>query len=179
MKNHKVCIDSNALSYLVDAMTSGIKPTGNEADEKLALLHAYLYRNDILYISPTVRIEYERIRDEKKRINHQEVADILLGEILLSDNDIVQSKTLEYCKFHLGKNNEKDCRILAEAELGGCKIILTYDQDFIKKLHDKTHGIRIMKPSDFWHSLDIPKKSRPVTVPHHTNPLSKETWWTW
>jgi predicted nucleic acid-binding protein len=180
MKNNKVSIDSNALSYLVDVMMNGKKPVGNEADEKIALLRACLYRHDILYVSPTVRAEYEEIKDEKKRRNHQEITDILLGDIFVSDPNLIGIRTDEYYKFHQsGKNAKKDCKILAESEIDGCNIILTYDQDFYKNLHDKTHSIKIMKPSDFWASLRIPHNSKPVTVPHPTNSLSKETWWIW
>jgi len=179
MKNNKVSIESNALSYLVDAMMNGKKPVGNEADEKIALLRVYLYSDVILYVSPTVRAEFKKIKDEKKRSSHQEIADNLLEDILLSDHSLINARTKEYNKFHSGKTNEKDCKILAESEIGGCNLILTYDQDFYKKLHDKTHSIRMMKPSDFWDSLGIPQNSKPVIEPHSTNPLSKETWWKW
>lgn len=179
MKNNKVSIDSNALSYLVDVMMNGKKPFGNEAEEKMALLRAYLYRDDILYLPPTVRAEYEKIKDEKKRRAHQEITDILLGDCLESDHSLVKTRTTEYNKFHSGKNDEKDCKILAEAEIGGCDLILTYDQRFYKKLHNKTHNIKMIKPTDFWASLRIPKNSRLAREPHSTNPLSKETWWIW
>lgn len=179
MKNNKVSIDSNALSYLVDAMMNGKKPVGKEADEKIAMLRAYLYRDDILYVSPTVRVEYEKIKDDKKRRDHHEITEILLGDIFISDHSLIRIRTKEYNKFHSGKKNEKDCKILAESEIGGCNLILTYDQSFYNKLHGKTHGIKMMKPSDYWVSLGIPKDSIPVTVPHPTNPLSKETWWIW
>lgn len=179
MDKNKVSIDSNALSYLVDAMMNGKKPIGNEADEKIALLRTYLYRKDILYVSPTVKEEYENIKDEKKRRDHQEITEILLGEILELDNCLVKKRATEYYQYHSGNNDEKDCRILAEAEIGGYDLLLTYDQDFYKRLYHKTHIIKMMKPSDFWDSLGIPQNSRPVIAPHPTNPLSKETWWRW
>lgn len=179
MKNNKVSIDSNALSYLVDAMSNCKMPVGQQADEKIALLRSYFYRDDILYVSPTVKAEYGKIKDEKKRRDHQEITDILLGDLFVSDHGLIKTRTKEYNKYHSGKKNEKDCKILAESEIGGCNLILTYDQDFYKKLHDKTHSIKIMKPSDFWVSLRIPADSKPVIVPHPTNPLFKETWWKW
>ena len=179
MKNNKVSIDSNALSYLVDAMMNGKNPVGNEADEKIALFRVFLYSDDYLYVSPTVRAEYKKIKEEKKRTNHQEIADNLLEDILVSNYSLINTRAKEYNKFHSGKINEKDCKILAESEIGVCNLILTYDQGFYKKLHDKTHSIKMMKPSDYWVSLGIPHNSKPVTEPHPTNPLSKKTWWRW
>jgi predicted nucleic acid-binding protein len=178
-KNNKVSIDSNALSYLVDAMMNGKNPVGNEADEKIALLRVYLYPDDFLYVSPTVRAEFKKIKDEKKRRDHQEITDVLFEDILELDDSLVKTRTTEYNHYHSGKNDEKDCKILAESEIGECNLFLTYDQGFYKKLHDKTHSIKMIKPSDFWVSLGIPRKSKPVTEPHPTNPLSKETWWRW
>ena len=179
MKNNKVSIDSNALSYLVDVMMNDKKPMEKEADEKIALFRVYLYREDNLYVSPTVRAEYEKIKDEQKRRDHQEITDILLGDISVSDHSLIKTRTKEYNKFHSGKKNEKDCKILAESEIGGCNLILTYDQDFYNKLNNKTHTIKIMKPSDFWVSLGIPQNSEMKKEPSSTNPHSKETWYVW
>ena len=172
-----VCIDSNAMSYLVDAMTTAGRPGGNLAEEKIALLRIYLYRDDILYISSTVREEYEKITNEENRRNHQSIDDILLRDIPTSDPQLIEARMLEYCKHHPGKN--KDCKILAEAELSGCQSLLTYDQVFLKRLRGKTHSINILEPSEYWHSIGIPRSSRPRRVPHVTNPLSRETWWIW
>lgn len=174
-----ICIDSNAMSYLVDAMTQGCKPTGNVADEKIALLRTYLYRNDILYISPTVKEEYEKIKSDVNRRNHQGIADILLGDIPASVPTIIESRILEYSKHHSGEKNKKDCKILAEAELGGSQILLTYDKIFLINLRGKTRGIKMSTPSEYWNNIGIPKGSRPVRAPYSTNPLSRETWWIW
>jgi hypothetical protein len=174
-----ICIDSNSLSFLIDAMTIGRKPDGEVAAEKIALLRIYLYRDEILCISPTVKAEYEKIKDEKNRRNHQDVADILLGDTQPSDLKAVELRSREYAKSHPGKRNEKDCRILAEAELGECAILLTYDLTFLNKLCYKTRSIKMMAPSEYWQKLNLPKGVQPVKEPYPTNPLSKETWWIW
>lgn len=169
------------MTYLVEAMSQVSKPTGDVADEKIALLRIYLYREDILYISATVREEFEKIKNEMidKRRNHQEAATVLLGDIRASDLELVESRMLEYNNHHSGEKNKKDCRILAEAELGGAQILLTYDDDFLKRLRDKTHSIKMLEPSKCWHGLGIPHGSSLIKGPRTTNPLSRETWWRW
>lgn len=49
-----ISLDSNSLTYLVEAMTNGGEPVGEAADEKIAMLRIYFYRNDTLYHSVTV-----------------------------------------------------------------------------------------------------------------------------
>lgn len=172
-------IDTNAMRFLVDAMTIGGKPVDNKANEKIALLRTYIYNNDVPHISPTVQEEYKKIKDEATRKYHESIAEILLGEIQPSDSTIVKTRMREYNQIHQGKKNEKDCRILAESELGGCKFFLTYDKTFLKKLTHKTHNIKMMEPSQFWKYISISKNAKPIRRPHDTNPLSKETWWLW
>ena len=172
----QVAIDSNAMTYLVDAMTAGCRPSGELAREKIALLRNYLYRDDILYISATVAAEYKRIKEERLRHYHQELADILLGEIVEMDPSEIKSRTAEYSAFHSRHN---DCRILAESELGGASVLLTYDRDFMKRLRSRTRLIELLSPSEFWVQLNIPRGARPAKSPSPSNPLAKKLWWVW
>jgi len=171
-----VCIDSNALTYLAEAMTNGGCPTGDVAAEKLALLRIYFYRSDVLYLSQTVDLEYQRIKDETRKLYHKQIVDILLREIQPVDCNAIEAKTAEYLAHH---RKQEDCRVLSECELGGGVVLLTYDQDFLKKLRGRTQKIELCTPSEFWSRLAIPKGTRPVTSPHPSNPLSKEVWWAW
>ena len=91
----------------------------------------------------------------------------------------LEIRTGEYIQLHKGDRNHNDCRIVAEAELGGCEYLLTYDQALLANLADRTHGIRLLTPKVYWSSLNLPHGSEPVRLPHPTNPLSKETWWIW
>jgi predicted nucleic acid-binding protein len=171
-----VCVDSNAMTYLVEAMTNGGCPAGDVAAEKIALLRIYLYRNDILYLSKTVELEYLRIKNETRKLHHKQIADVLLGEIPPVDSSAVETRAAEYLVHH-GK--QEDCRVLSECELGGGDVLLTYDQDFLKRLRGKTKKIKLYAPSEYWSALGIPQGTRPVTSPHPTNPLSREVWWVW
>ncbi len=174
-----VCIDSNAVTYLVDAIMNGGQPIGDVASEKISLLRTYLYRDDTLHISPTVKEEYEKIKNEIKRKNHQGIADILLSDVSPPDSSLVESRASEYSIHHKGVKNKKDCKILAEAELSGCNILLTYDQTLLKNLRSKTQTLKLCEPSKYWNSIGINKGAKPVRSPHDTNPLACQTWWKW
>ena len=171
MKN-LVCIDSNAMTYLVEAMTKGGRPVGSEAEEKVALLRLYLYRNQILYITPTVRSEYEKMKEGAKKRFHTEIDGILLDEIVVSDQQAVDARASEY-------NKDNDCHILAEAEIGDAEVLLTYDQPMLKRLRNNTKTIKLCSPTEYWRQINIPLGSRPVTRPSDSNPLARESWWIW
>lgn len=171
-----VCADSNAMTYLVEAMTNVSRPTGDVAAEKMALLRIYLYRSDVLYLSQSVEWEYQQIKDGKRKQDHKQIADILLGEIRSVDSNAIEARATEYLVYH---RRQKDCRVLSECELGGGDVLLTYDQDFLKRLRGKTKKIQLCAPSEYWSRLAVPKGVRPMTLPHSSNPLSREAWWVW
>ncbi len=176
----KVAIDSNCLSYLVDAIHLGRKPTGNQADEKIALFRIYLYRRETLRVPPAVKSEYERIKDKQYKELHDSIHMILLEDVFLScDPEVLESCVQEYSVVHPGRKERIDCQIVAEAELGGCHYLLTYDYDLLSHLKGRTHRIELMTPTKFWNVLEIPHGMNPPYVPHPTNPYSKQTWWIW
>lgn len=179
MNNSWVCIDSMAVTYLLDAMATGKCPVDALAAEKISLLRTYLYRDETLYISSTVKAECSKIPDDEWRKCHVNLEDLLLEDALKPDIRELEIRTGEYMQFHKGDQKRNDCRIVAEAELGGCECLLTYDQALIENLAGRTRGIRLLTPKDFWSSLNVPHGSRPVRLPHPINPLSKETWWIW
>lgn len=172
-----VCLDSNALTYLYDSMTSKAHcPVDQLAIEKIAMLRIYLYFHTILHYSPTAKLEYQRIKTERKRVIHEQIANALLREIPPAESCMIEARTNEYFCLHRKIN---DCRLLSECELGGGKVLLTYDNDLLKRLRGKTQMIEISPPSEFWARLEIPKGSSPPRTPSSSNPLSKETWWVW
>lgn len=72
-----------------------------------------------------------------------------------------------------------DCRILAEAEELGFDVLLTYDNNFWKRLQNSSATTRLIKPSAYWAGLGVPRGAQPKTEPHHSNPLSSQSWWRW
>lgn len=179
MNNSWVCIDSNAVTYLLEAMATGKQPIDNLAAEKISLLRTYLYRDGTFCISPTVRAEYSKIRDDVRRKYHTDLGDFLLDDTVKPDSRVLEIRTSELARFHRGRRKLNDCRIVAEAELGGCKCLLTFDESLLKNLKCHTRGINLSTPSAFWSSLKVPQGSSPVKCPRPTNPLSKESWWIW
>lgn len=177
--NAYIAIDSNCLSYLVDAMYSCERPLDNLADQKIALLRTYLYRDEILFISSTVHSEYQKIKDALNKERHEGISDIVLDDVPESNPKAIEDRFYYYTNFHKGQKNKKDCRILAESELGGCRYLLTYDFKYLSRLKEKTETIKMKTPSEFWSLLNIPKGARPARTPSPTNPLSNQTWWIW
>lgn len=164
------------MTYLVKAMSEVCQPVGDVAEEKIALLRIYLYRDDTLYISPTVRAEYEKIQEEARKHYHHNADEVVLGNTLDADQTRIDSRADEYFALHPKRN---DCRILAESELGGADILLTYDTDFLKRLKGKAHKVKLFTPSELWSQLQIPKGTSPAKSPAPSNPLAKESWWVW
>ena len=174
-----VAVDSNCLSFLADAIFLGQKPKDNLADQKIALLRIFLYREEGLYEVPILKDEYERIKDENLKKAHNDVARYLLVNVPEVDQRILEDRIAEYSLIHKGEKNYKDCRILSEAELGGCDCLLTYDSTFLKRLKDKTHNISMIAPLQFWDYFKIPHNAKPKIGPHQTNPLAQQDWWKW
>lgn len=173
-----VAIDSNCLTYIVDAMYSLERPVDNLSDQKIALLRTYLYR-DILCISATVQSEYRNIKDAFDKERHEAISSIVLGDVPEFDPNVIDDRFYFYTEFHKGKKNKMDCRILAESELGGCGYLLTYDFNYLSRLKEKTKTISMTTPVEFWSLLNVPKGTNPVRTPSTTNPLSNQTWWIW
>jgi predicted nucleic acid-binding protein len=174
-----VAIDSNCFTYLVEAMYASQKPTDNLANQKISLLRLHFYRKDILYISATVLNEYERITDKQKKEKHHQTSAVQLGEVSESDPKNIEKRFEYYRNSHSGEKEKKDCRILAESELGGCQYLLTYDQRFLNHLKSKTKTIKMITPFEYWNLLNVIKGVNPERIPTNSNPLSKQEWWRW
>ena len=86
----------------------------------------------------------------------------------------MQARAEALSLHHSGAN---DCRILAEAEEIGLDILLTYDADFCKRLTGRSKVVALLRPSLYWSKLAIVRGAQPITIPHHSNPLSDKTWW--
>ncbi|MBL1142844.1 MAG: type II toxin-antitoxin system VapC family toxin [Proteobacteria bacterium] len=173
-KEQHVGLDSHCLSYLLDGIAGVSCPTDSLAQERISLLRIWFYRPGTFYITETVLAEVAQIRDIYRRELHDGFINSLFLDYPVRIRAEVKNRAKEFETYHPKHN---DCLILAEAEELNLDILLSYDNDFLKRLSNVSEITRLMKPVDYWVSLNIPKGSQPVTVPHHTNPLSKETWW--
>ncbi|WP_036308978.1 type II toxin-antitoxin system VapC family toxin, partial [Methyloglobulus morosus] len=169
--------DSQCLSYLLDSIESIHEPFDSFAEEKKALLRSWFYNQGTFILTETVISETSRIRDIIRREFHESFIRTLFLDYPVRDRAIVQARALQFEEYHPEKHG--DCLILAEAEELELDFVLTYDRTFLRRLSDVSGTTKLMKPSSYWANLGIPKGSEPVTVPHHTNPLSEQIWWRW
>ncbi|MGB8993168.1 MAG: type II toxin-antitoxin system VapC family toxin [Desulfobaccales bacterium] len=172
----KIAIDSNILSYFVDVTLPNYDPLNDHEslrNEKISTLRIALYDRDTrLYILPLVEIEWRCISDTQRRFLHS------MGKLVVFSSRPwrIDSTKLKQLIAYLLKNHpkEKDCQLLAEAELTGMKIILTNDNDFIKNLSNKT-TVMILRPSEYLKKLNIKMGTPPIRRPDKSNPLIHKT----
>lgn len=172
----QVGLDSQCLSYLLDGIASISEPTDSLAAEKVALLRSWFYPSGTFTLTQTVLSEIAKIKSAERRELHESFIRTLFVGYPTRDTEAVQARAKQFQSKHPTPN---DCRILAEAEELGLDVLLTYDQRFWKRLRNSSATTRLMKPSAYWTALGVPRGAQPRTVPHHTNPLSRETWWRW
>ena len=169
-------LDSQCLSYLIDAMQGVEEPSGDLAAEKVALFRTYLYTPGTLFVTRTVVDECARIRDVQRRELHDSYIGVLFGEWQLQDEQSIHSRAKDLESHHRG---EFDCRILAEAEEARFSALLSFDGQFVTHLSELTIGVQLTHPSSYWVKIGICIGAKPDKIPHSTNPLANEDWWRW
>ena len=163
-------VDSNALTYLIDATEPGYDPASDDpalAAERVAMFRIFLYGDRGFWVSPTVKQEYGQIRNQYRFVRHDSVT----GSLLL-DQDLdeasehqLRARALDLERHHTGA---RDCLILAEVELMGLDTLLSFDPQFVRRVNDHT-GVNVTRPSAFWHGLGIPPGANPVWSPVPSN----------
>ena len=176
METVNVGIDSQCLSYLIDAVVDVEEPTDVLAEEKKSLIRAWFYQPGTFYVTETVVNECSDIRNSERRELHDRFIAPLFIDAPIRDRGKVKSNVKIYMNAH---SKENDCRILAEAKDLGLNVLLSYDGDFVKRLSIVENAVTLIKPSDYWTSLGIPRGAAPETVPANSNPLASESWWRW
>lgn len=172
----KVGLDSQCLSYLLDAVAGIEEPTDALAGERKALIRIWFYTLGTFYVSETVVKEVGAIRTADRREFHDGFVQTLFLDLPVRDRAAVELRTAQLMVSHPQMN---DCRVLAEAEDLGLCAILTYDREFKRRLDSASGVVEVMMPSAYWSSLNIPEGASPITAPHHSNPLSGQSWWRW
>lgn len=174
----KVAIDSQCLSFLIDALKNFHEPTDSLAEEKKALFRAYLYSDWTYSVTPTVESECRKISIDERRELHAHFVSILFLNYSDPCDEIrrkIDSRVEQLVLFHPRK---ADCTVVAECEYLGQDTLLTYDFDLVKRLSSRT-SICLRKPSEFWKDLAISRGSTPIKAPNESNPLNHESWWIW
>lgn len=170
-------VDSNALTYLIDATEPGYNPAKDEAalaSERIAMLRIFLYGDRGFWVSPTVKQEYVKIRDQCRYVRHDSFTGcLLLDQSLEVPEQRLEARARELTRHHAGT---RDCRILAEVESMGLDTLLSFDPEFVHRLESHT-AVRMTSPSAFWQALEIPTGTPPVWSPAPSNPLALVNWW--
>lgn len=176
-KSSLVALDSNCLSYLLDALNAGEAPKPDDPlrEQKLALVRVMLYDEWGLYVAPRVTEECARIRNTSRAALHASWLGSIFSEVQPIDAVCIAARANELSVQHADID---DCRVLAECEDAGISVLLTYDGELISRLSRQT-SVRLLRPVEYWSSLGIAKKASPQTVPHATNPLALARWWRW
>jgi hypothetical protein len=172
----RVGLDSQCLTYLLDAVRDAEEPVDDLALKKKALVRVYSYMVGTFYISRTVAIECGQIPNEERRQMHETSIDVQFLDLPVQHVSRVEERTAYLLGFHSGQG---DCRVLAEAEDLGLNVLLTNDDKFQKRLSPVANTVSVLGPIEFWEQLGIARGTPPRRVPHHTNPLSSHNWWQW
>jgi hypothetical protein len=172
-----VAIDSNALTYFVEAIEPSYHPSTDDptlAVERLAMIRSYLYRAIGLWVMPTVVVEYNRIRDPARHFQHKSNARVLLLDHPVGASaGFLAGRAKELGAHHKGA---ADTYVVAEAEAAGVPVLLTRDDDLINDLQPHT-SLLLQYPSAFWASLGVPAGATPYLTPSPPNPLAFVSWW--
>ena len=174
--NKHIGLDSQCLSYLIDAIEGTGPPQGDLAPEKIALFRIYLYTPGTLVLSPTVVDECAQIRAIDVRGRHFSYWETLFLRLAVQNYTRVQDRVTQLTPHHTGV---ADCQILAEAEDIGFHTLLTYDSEFLRRLGGLKSSVQLARPSDYWRQLAIPHGTTPDKIPDPTNPLAVQDWWRW
>jgi predicted nucleic acid-binding protein len=178
--NHKnrpfVGLDSQCLSYLLDSIDGIEEPTDPLAGERKALLRSWFYTPGTFILTQTVFSEVSKIKNIDRREFHKRFTSRQFPIFPVRDLTNVQTRAAQFEGNHPKYN---DCLILAEAEELGLDFLITYDDDFLKRLYNTSSTTRLIKPSEYWTYLDIRKGAKTVNAPNDTNPFSKQSWWRW
>lgn len=172
-----ISLDSNALTYLIEAIDPNYDPLNDEQSnylQRVSMIRIFLYGGLSCGILPQVFKEVGDISEYKWRETHESTAGVLFHEVIpkCSELDLKKRKE-ELLKAH---PKEKDCTLLAEAEFAGINVLLTRDEKFRNRLSPLS-GVEIIFPSDYLNLMNIQKDTKPEFCPLESNPLFGKSWW--
>ena len=173
-----VAIDSNVLTYLAEAMTRDYEPAKDPdaliALERVASIRVFLYCGDVSN-PPTTDREIQAITHDERRVYQEQIRSILIPELANLDGVQVAKRTKEFLEYH---DDQADCSILAETEVGSVAHLLTVDHQLKNRLGPHSPVV-VQRPTEYWTSLGIPHGARPAQIPDRRTPLARAVWWVW
>jgi len=173
--DYQIGLDSQCLSYLIDGLEALTPPAGELETIRVSLARLYFYTPGTLWVTPTVKAECARIRNEMRRALHTSWMGVIFGVRQPLDLRRIEERAGQLRAHHMG---EADCRIVAEAESAELRVLVSNDVDLRKHLKSST-TLALLGPEELWNELGIPRGAQPTKLPHSTNPLSSQDWWRW
>lgn len=174
-----LALDANAFTYWIEAMNAAPEqPSGRLAEEKLALVRIFLWMppDAGFHLVPTVKAECDAISDRAKRDDHIAWALSHVSVIQpLPQEDLLAKRAEELVSYRVGGS---DGKIIAECEQARVGALLTCDGKLIERLRMETR-VWLVRPSEFWDRMRIPRGSPPNRRPADGSPLLQCSWWQW
>ena len=103
IKNQNVGIDSQCLSYLIDAVVDVEEPVDPLAEEKKSLIRTWFYLPGTFYVSETVVKECSKIRNSERRELHDRFIVPLFIDAPVRNSSAVEKQTAKYMERHAEK----------------------------------------------------------------------------
>lgn len=166
-----IAVDANCFTYMIDALSAVVEPTDVLAPDRKALVWLFFQDDPEVWIAQENIEEIERIPCAARKENHLSWLSIHF-RFIRWDEKAVSDRAATYLESHDGR---ADCRAVAQASLSGCEAFLTCDRNLISRLGQVESPMRILRPSDYWTSLPIPRPS-PRIRPAASNPLADQAW---
>ena len=175
---YRVALDSNVLSYLIEALGSLDRPpTGSAVAEKIALARCFIYRREetVFCVTPTVRAEYTKITSQERLTDHVHWSLLHLQELTQPSNtaDIIL-RTNALSAHH---SDIDDCRIVAECEALDVSVLLTSDRKLRNSMQRSASKVNVLSGRQFWEEMAIAPRSKPTIELDSNDPLNDATWW--
>lgn len=181
MQNILTALDSQSVTYLMEALSGAYHPNGDHdkqlREQRIALARLFMYWRGELRRGPTVDAEIGKIQDPEKQRIHENVCVRVspLGHLNMNEVEI-RDRAKELGRVHPNKVN--DCMIVAEAEGGQINWLVSYDTELRRRLGLQTR-IEILQPVECWERAKIPRGSKLVLVPFPDTSFAHQTWWRW
>lgn len=172
-------LDSNAMTNFILAMDE--LPNAPADHEWISLVRIFLWMPSeaCFRLTPTVEAEYRTITDRAKLDTHASWALSHLSVVRPPpEQQAVESRAAELAAYHKREKDKNDCTIAAECELAGMPALLTCDKRLLECLRMETR-VWLVRPSEFWDSMRVPKGHPPNRAFSSDNPLLQCSWWHW
>jgi len=144
----------------------------NLRDQRVAAYRLFLCAD--VAIAPTASTQIMNTPNQEKRKALDKLVSIHFLEPQIPEELLnrTRARAADLVQYH---SDERDCLIVAEAEILGFDAVVTFDRKMRRRLAERAR-VAILSPIEALDRIGIVKKS-PRKRPAQGNPNSQETWW--